>query len=77
MAVKAYILATTTAGKTSGVLEALRAQPLVRSAVAVTGPYDVIISVEAEDLDAISRLVNDTIHHIDGIERTVTCLQWG
>ncbi len=77
MAVKAYILATTTAGKTAGALETLRAQPLVRSAVAVTGPYDVIISVEAEDLDAISRLVNDTIHRIDGIERTVTCLQWG
>jgi len=77
MAVRAYILATTTAGKTAGVLETLRAQPLVRSAVAVTGPYDVIISVEAEDLDAISRLVNDTTHRIDGIERTVTCLQWG
>lgn len=77
MAVKAYILATTTAGKTSGVLEQLRALALVKSAVAVTGPYDVIISVEAEDLEHISRLVNDTIHHIDGVERTVTCLQWG
>lgn len=77
MTIKAYILATTTAGKTSHALEELRALPLVKSAVAVTGPYDVIISVEAEDLEQISHLVNENIHHIDGVERTVTCLQWG
>jgi DNA-binding Lrp family transcriptional regulator len=76
MSVKAYILATTTAGKTSAVLETLRSQPLVKSAVAVTGPYDVIISVEADELEVISHLVNETLHRIEGVERTVTCLQW-
>jgi DNA-binding Lrp family transcriptional regulator len=71
---KAYILVQTALGKTGTVLKALRAEPGVESADAVTGPYDVIAVMEADDFRAITELVTRDLHSIEGIERTLTCL---
>ncbi|GAI77352.1 unnamed protein product, partial [marine sediment metagenome] len=40
----------------------------------VTGPYDVIATIEEETLNDIGDLVTAKIHPIAGISRTVTCL---
>jgi uncharacterized protein with GYD domain len=40
----------------------------------VTGPYDIIVVVEMDDQREIGRLVIDTLHHITGVKRTITCL---
>jgi uncharacterized protein with GYD domain len=45
----------------------------VISAEAVTGPYDVIVLVEAKDIDAVWQLVLTAIQSIEGIVRTMTC----
>ena len=39
----------------------------------VTGPYDVIVLVEAEDIDAVGQLVLTAIQSVEGIVRTLTC----
>ena len=43
------------------------------STEAVTGPYDVIVFSEAEDVDALGQLVVTAIQPVDGIVRTLTC----
>ena len=74
MATKAYVLIETSVGKTKDVVTQLRSHRVVRTADTVTGSYDVIAVVEAEDLNAVGDLVTGRIQTLSGIVRTMTCL---
>lgn len=43
------------------------------SAEDVTGPYDVIVRAEADDVDELGRLVVARVQNVNGITRTLTC----
>jgi uncharacterized protein with GYD domain len=45
----------------------------VISAETVTGPYDVVVLVEAKDVDALGQLVVTAFHPVEGVVRTLTC----
>ncbi|MBW3657339.1 MAG: Lrp/AsnC ligand binding domain-containing protein, partial [Actinobacteria bacterium] len=45
----------------------------VTAADDVTGPYDVIVQAEADNVDELGRMVVSRIQAIDGITRTLTC----
>ena len=75
MSIKAYILIETSVGSTKDVSSALNALSDVINVDAVTGPYDIIAIVSSNDLTAVGELVTANIHTIQGIVRTVTCLQ--
>lgn len=75
--VQAYVFIQAAMGKPSAVAEALRQLPEVKSAVVVTGPYDIIALVEAEDLPALGRVITEKIQTIEGVERTLTSLVTG
>jgi DNA-binding Lrp family transcriptional regulator len=45
----------------------------VTQAEDVTGPYDVIVRAEAENVDDLGRLVVAKIQSVAGITRTLTC----
>ena len=74
MAAKAFVLIETAVGKTKDVLNVLQKTDGIKSVDAVTGPYDVIAVIEAEDLNAVGSLVTAKVHPIEGVNRTVTCL---
>ena len=74
MAAKAFILIETAVGKTKEVVAKIKQLEGVKSVDPVTGPYDVIAIIEAENLNEIGDLVTGKIHPINGISRTVTCL---
>ena len=74
MTARAYILIETAVGKTKEVVAKIRQLEMVKSIDPVTGPYDVITIVEAENLNEIGDMVTGKIHPIAGIARTVTCL---
>ncbi|MEE8473104.1 MAG: Lrp/AsnC ligand binding domain-containing protein [Dehalococcoidia bacterium] len=74
MATKAFILIETAVGKTKEVVTAVGKLSGVRSVDPVTGPYDVIVVVEGQDLNTIGELVTNKIHPVGGVTRTVTCL---
>jgi len=74
MAVKAFVLIEVSMGKTKDVVTVVEKVKGVKSADAVTGPYDVIAIVEMPDMNALGDLVSKQIHSISGIARTVTCL---
>ncbi len=73
MAVNAYVLIQTEVGKAVNVAEAVGALDGVVSAEDVTGPYDVIVRVEADSMDELGRLVVSRVQMIEGITRTLTC----
>ncbi len=74
MAAKAFVLIETVVGRNKEVVNALKQLEGVESVNTVTGPYDVIATIEGETLNAIGDLVTTKIHPIAGISRTVTCL---
>ena len=74
MAAKAFVLIETVVGRNKEVVTALKQLEGVKSVDTVTGPYDVIATIEGETLNVIGDLVTDKIHPIAGISRTVTCL---
>ena len=74
MATKAYVLIETAVGKTKDVLKYLGQVKGIREADAVTGEYDIVAVIEAENLNSIGELVTGNIHTIAGIQRTTTYL---
>ncbi len=73
MAAKAFVLIETVVGRNKEVVTALKQLAGVESVDTVTGPYDVIVTIEGGTLNDIGDLVTDKIH-IAGISRAVTCL---
>jgi DNA-binding Lrp family transcriptional regulator len=72
--IQAYVLIQTHVGASGRIAHELRAIEAVISAEPVTGPYDVVVRVEAADLDGLGKLVASRIHAVEGITRTITCL---
>ncbi|WP_017605397.1 Lrp/AsnC ligand binding domain-containing protein [Nocardiopsis alkaliphila] len=70
---QAYILIQTEVGQSAEVVERVRGIQGVEKADDVTGPYDVIVQAEAEDIDALGTLVVARIQRLEGIARTLTC----
>jgi len=71
--VEAYVLIQSEVGRAAQVAEEIGAIPGVTSAAAVTGPYDAIVHVGAEDVDALGKLVVARIQAVAGVTRTLTC----
>ena len=77
MSTKAYVLIETSVGESEGVSEALQQLPGIDTVDTVTGPYDIIAVVSANDLNAVGQIVTREIHTVSGIVRTVTCMVVG
>ena len=71
--VQAYILVQTEVGKAADVAKEIAKIVGVTQAEDVTGPYDVIVRAEADNVDELGRLVASGIQSVDGITRTLTC----
>jgi DNA-binding Lrp family transcriptional regulator len=71
--VHAYILIQTEVGKAAQVASTISEIAGVTKAEDVTGPYDVIVTAEAQTVDELGRLVVARVQSVDGITRTLTC----
>jgi DNA-binding Lrp family transcriptional regulator len=75
--IKAYLLIETQAGESNSVLEGLKNIDNIVQADRVTGPYDIICVIETDSLDNIGAIVRDQIHDMNGVTRTMSCMQLG
>ena len=71
--VQAYILVQTEVGKAAEVARRIGDIQGVTLAEDVTGPYDVIVRAEADNMDDLGKLVVAQIQGVAGITRTLTC----
>jgi len=67
-----YLLCETEMGKLDDVLRRLRSVPGVTEVEAVTGPFDVIIKVQAPHVNQALDIVVHKIRKIPGIKATET-----
>jgi len=71
--VEAFILLEAQAGKALTLTRQVSKIKGVRAAYAVTGPFDVIVHVEAADFKSIAQLVVAKIQGLNTVGRTLTC----
>ncbi len=72
--VRAYVLIEMVAGHSRKLAASLRGSESVTDVERVTGPYDVIAVLEGPDINAISDVVTNDIHSLEGVVRTTTCV---
>ncbi|MEI6693381.1 MAG: Lrp/AsnC ligand binding domain-containing protein [Actinomycetes bacterium] len=71
--VQAYILVQTEIGRASQVAREIMTISGVTSSDDVTGPYDVIVRVEAASVDELGKAILAKVQAVGGITRTLTC----
>jgi DNA-binding Lrp family transcriptional regulator len=78
LVMEAYIFIQTEIGKARSVAQACAGIQGVLKADAVTGPYDVVVLAQAENVDLLGQSVVARIQNVDGITRTLTCpiIRW-
>jgi len=75
MSIRGYVLVETEVGRTQAVGDAIRNITATITAVdTVTGPFDVIVQLEADDLDKLGKSITQDLQSLDGVQRTTTCL---
>lgn len=72
--VKAFVLVEMVAGQSVKLVNTLSGRSEFVNVARVTGPYDVIAVVEADDINKISDVVTDQIHALQGVVKTTTCV---
>ncbi len=71
--VRGYVFVETQRGRSDELVARLRGNPLVRDMDLVVGPYDVVVIVDAETLEAMGRLVTRDVHAGSDVIRSLTC----
>ena len=71
---KAYVLIHTQTSETAEVVAMLRKIKGVTTADVTFGSFDAVAQVEAENLDAVGRIIVREIRPLPGVIETVTCL---
>ena len=72
--VRAYVLISTSPGRAMDVVSQMVGKAGIVQSDAITGEYDVIAQVEAQDVAGVGQLIVEKIQRIDGVFKTVTCL---
>jgi len=75
MSRKAFILIQTDVGKTKEVSNSIKQIDRVKSVDVVTGPYDVIAVLEAEEFTDMWDIVTTKISPISGVDRWIVCAE--
>ncbi|MSQ11409.1 MAG: Lrp/AsnC family transcriptional regulator [Dehalococcoidia bacterium] len=74
MPVKAYILITVDALRTREVMEVLRKDKRLHTVNEVLGPYDIVVEIESEQLDDVTKILREDVRPVSGIRNTLTCV---
>jgi len=71
--VEAYVLIQTEQGTMAEVVQRISQLAGVTDVDIVTGPYDAIARVAADDIDILGRLIVSQVQTVGGVVRTLTC----
>jgi len=61
-------------GQLKEILANIRRLENVVEAYTVTGPYDIVIKIEGDNLENVAKMIVTKIHEIPGVQDTVTYL---
>jgi DNA-binding Lrp family transcriptional regulator len=70
----AFVLINSEVGKEQEILVTVKKIPFVVEAYAVYGVYDLIIRIEADDLETLKSVVSKNVRTIENITKTFTMI---
>lgn len=70
---KAHVLIECMSSNVTEAAKLISEQSGVLAADVVTGPYDIIATIQAKDLDGVAKIVLMDISGAPGVTRTTTC----
>jgi DNA-binding Lrp family transcriptional regulator len=71
--VRGYVFVHTEVLRANDVIKAVSGNPSVLFAKSVSGPYDVIIQLEAPSIRDLRRIMTEEIATIPGVTRAILC----
>ena len=74
MAVSAFIMVDVAGDHTKSAYKTITRIPRVQKVDAVTGPFDLVVQIEAETLEILNELVLARIRGVDGVIKTSTAI---
>ena len=74
MAIKAFVLVTAELGGAAPAADSISKIAGVKEVQGITGPYDIIATLEAGDVNSIGKIVANEIQNADGVDSTITCI---
>lgn len=74
MALSAFILIEVAGDHTKSAYKTVQRISGVKAAYTVSGNYDLIVQVEAENMEVLSDLLLSKIRAVDGVIKTNTCI---
>jgi DNA-binding Lrp family transcriptional regulator len=74
MAFEAFILVNVTGDHTKSAYKTLTRLEGIKGVYMVTGVYDLVVQVAAQDLNHLGEVIIPNIRAIDGVTQTMTCL---
>ncbi len=73
--IEAFVFLTVEVDKVEEVIKNIEKKlPSVKEAKGITGPYDVILRVDANDLKELTREIVSKIYRINGVIDTITAI---
>ena len=73
MALSAFVLIEVAGDHSKSAYKTIQRIAGVKAAYAVSGSYDLIVQVEADDMTTLSDLLMAKIRAVDGVTKTNTC----
>lgn len=73
MTATAYVLISVSVGKARQVYEKLLKTAGVQHVDAISGPYDIVATIQGSDFNQIGTVVLDKVQAIEGVTDTITC----
>ncbi|GAB4380175.1 MAG: Lrp/AsnC ligand binding domain-containing protein [Calditrichia bacterium] len=74
MSISAYALVRISPNKVKEVVRQTAEITGVKQVHPVTGPYDAIVFIDAQDMKDLGKVILADIHSLDGVIDTTTCL---
>jgi len=74
MVMEAVVFLNVDIGAEDKIMEQLAAIPEVKAVYFVYGPYDLVVKIEAPDIEKIRAVVREKVRKIDGIRSTTTLI---
>ncbi len=74
MGVSAFVLIDVSGDRTKSAYKTITRMEGVQKIYAVTGPYDLIVQIEAESIEHLNELVLSRIRSVDGVIKTSTAI---
>ncbi len=74
---KAYILLNTELGMEPEVTKSLSSVKEIKSCYSLYGIYDILVEVEAENMDKVKEVVFNYIRRVEYVKSTITLITYG